>query len=178
MLEMQRQSQPNWQSRVSRPRQSLSTYGSHRLGVRFDSVLKHPFDFRFNLKFSMAQGRDLRLPRQFSGLTGRVPGPTPAAEDYESLVQHQRIWRDVLHEGSLSLTLHELFHFGLFTKHINTCRTFMEADPHHIFGNPYTAEVFNECKRCNINVDSTSGSGAGAECEAMCFARCVKRLGP
>ena len=56
-------------------------------------MLKHPFDFRFNLKFAMAQGRDLRLPRQFSGLTGRVPGPTPAAEDYESLVQHQRIWR-------------------------------------------------------------------------------------
>ena len=30
----------------------------------------------------------------------------------------------------------------------------MEQDPHHIVGNPYTAEVFHECKRCNINVDS------------------------
>ena len=65
-----------------------------------------------------------------------------------------RFGGNVLHQQSLSLTLHELFHFGLFTKHINTCRTFMEADPHHIFGNPYTADVYNECKRCNINVDS------------------------
>ena len=30
----------------------------------------------------------------------------------------------------------------------------MEADPHHTFGNPYTPEIANECKRCNINVDS------------------------
>ena len=52
-----------------------------------------------------------------------------------------RFGKELLHERSLSLTLHELFHFGLFTKHVNTCRTFMEQDPHHTFGNPYTPEV-------------------------------------
>ena len=65
-----------------------------------------------------------------------------------------RFGGNVLHQESLSLTLNELFHFDLFTKHINTCRTFMEADPHHTFGDPYTADVYNECKRCNINIDS------------------------
>ena len=30
----------------------------------------------------------------------------------------------------------------------------MESDPHHTFGNPYTPEIANECKKCNINVDS------------------------
>ena len=65
-----------------------------------------------------------------------------------------RFGGDMLHQRSLSLTLHELFHFDMFGKHINFCRTFMEADPHHTFGNPYTPEIANECKRCNINVDS------------------------
>ena len=29
-----------------------------------------------------------------------------------------------------------------------------QSDPNHTFGNPYTPEIANECKRCNINVDS------------------------
>ena len=65
-----------------------------------------------------------------------------------------RFGKELLHSQSLSLTLHELFHFSLFTKHVNTCRTFIEQDPHNIFGNSGTTEVWNECKRCNINIDS------------------------
>ena len=65
-----------------------------------------------------------------------------------------RFGRELLHPQSLSLTLHELFHFGLFERHVNTCRTFIDQDPYHIFGNSGTTEVFNECKRCNINIDS------------------------
>ena len=65
-----------------------------------------------------------------------------------------RFGGDVLHRDSLSLTLHELFHFGQFSQHTHYCRTFMESDPHHTFGNPYTPEIANECKKCNINVDS------------------------
>ena len=65
-----------------------------------------------------------------------------------------RFGGDVLHQDSLSLTLHELFHFGQFSQHTHYCRTFMESDPHHTFGNPYTPEIANECKKCNINVDS------------------------
>ena len=65
-----------------------------------------------------------------------------------------RFGGDVLHQQSLSLTLHELFHFSQFSKHTHYCRTFMESDPHHTFGNPYTPDIANECKKCNINVDS------------------------
>ena len=65
-----------------------------------------------------------------------------------------RFGKELLHPQSLSLTLHELFHFGQFTKHVNTCRTFIDQDPHNIFGDSHTVEVFNECKRCNINIDS------------------------
>ena len=65
-----------------------------------------------------------------------------------------RFGKELLHEQSLSLTLHELFHFGLFTKHINTCRDHIEQDPHHVFGNSGTTEVWTECKRCNINIDA------------------------
>ena len=65
-----------------------------------------------------------------------------------------RFGGDILHQDSLSLTLHELFHFGQFSQHTHYCRTLMESDPHHTFGNPYTPEIANECKKCNINVDS------------------------
>ena len=61
--------------------------------------------------------------------------------------------QELLHE-SLSLTLHELFHFGQFMKHVNVCRDYIEQDPYHVFGNSGTTEVWNECKKHNINIDS------------------------
>ena len=56
---------------------------------------------------------------------------------------------ELLHD-SLSLTLHELFHFDEFLRHMHRCRSFINTDPHNIFGDSGTTEIFNECKKHNM----------------------------
>lgn len=61
---------------------------------------------------------------------------------------------DLLHQNSLSLTLHVMFGLPQFLKHNQNCTTYISSDPHHIFGNSGSTEVFEECKRNKMNVDS------------------------
>ena len=60
----------------------------------------------------------------------------------------------LLHKDSVSLTLHELLSLPRFRQHIQYCTTFILGDGSNVFGDSGTTEIFNECKKHNINVDS------------------------